>query len=53
MNPKTKAVVDAFLDEKAPMALRIDRRNKLKSERPELFGALEDLVAAAIEKKVI
>lgn len=53
INPLTKKVIDAFLDEKAPTALRIDRKSKLKSERPELYGALQDLVNAAIEKNAI
>lgn len=53
MNPKTKAVVDAFLDINAPASLRLDRRNKLRADRPELFDALEALTNAAIEKKVI
>lgn len=53
MNPKTKAVVDAFLDEKTPASLRAGRREWLRRERADLFNALEDLVSSAIEKGAI
>lgn len=46
VNPKTQAVLDAFLDEEAPEGLRDTRAYALKEARPKLFKALEELVKA-------
>lgn len=53
MNPKTKAVVEAFLDLDAPENLRPMRKEQLRSSRPKLFEALEDLTKAVAEKNLI
>lgn len=46
VNPKTQAVLDAFLDFSAPENLRVARRSELRELRPKLFKALEELVEA-------
>lgn len=46
VNPKTQAVLDAFLDLDAPEVLRASRREQLKNSRGKLFNALEELVKA-------
>lgn len=44
VNPKTQAVIDAFMDIEAPDMLRAKRRVELQELRPKLYNALKDLV---------
>lgn len=46
VNPKTQAVVDAFMDIEAPEMLRAKRKLELQELRPKLYNALQDLVKA-------
>jgi hypothetical protein len=49
VNPKTQAVIDAFLDIEAPEILRASRKAELRDIRPKLFNALQELVDAVKE----
>lgn len=46
VNPKTRAVIDAFLDLDTPESLRPQRRAALEDSRIKLFNALQELVEA-------
>jgi hypothetical protein len=46
VNPKTQAVLDAFLDLEAPENIRAKRKEELRDLRPKLFNALEELLKA-------
>lgn len=46
VNPKTQAVLEAFLDLETPETLRPIRKSQLRELRPKLYVALEALVAA-------
>lgn len=46
VNPKTQAVIDAFLDMDTPEHIRKIRAVELREKRPKLFSALEELIKA-------
>jgi hypothetical protein len=46
INPKTQAVVDAFMDVDALEGIRARRRAELQELRPKLYNALKELVDA-------
>jgi hypothetical protein len=51
INPKTQAVVDAFMDVDAPEGIRARRRAELQEKRPKLYSALKELVDALYDNQ--